>query len=112
MLNRRLVAGCAGALALGLSAANALAIPAAPLSPADTAAVTRVRFGGAGFHAGGFSGFHGSGFHGGGFRAGYGFHRGHIRGFRSFGYAPLYGYGYGNDCWWSPRRHRWVCAGY
>jgi hypothetical protein len=143
MRSYRLLAGCAGALALLLSTFGAVAAPAAPNLAQEVASmngtiVTPVRFGGGGggFHAGGFGGY-GGGFHGGGFHAG-GFHSGfhgggfrgiyHLGGFhggrhfhgghhhfgRRFygGYLPYYGGYYGDDCWWSPRRHHWVCPGY
>jgi hypothetical protein len=137
MLRKRILTGCLGALAIGLSSIGAVAAPAAVHAPVlsavnDRAPVIQVRGGGGGFGGGGG---HGGSFGGGGFQGGGGFHgggsgggfhgggfagntHGMNHGFRGHHRAVFFGgpFGYyddyGGDCWWSARRDRWVCPGY
>jgi len=91
MSSNRLLAGCIGAVALGLSAAGAVAAPG---------------------HGGG--GFHGGGFHGGGF-AGRGFggaHRFYAHPRAAFLGGPYGYYGDYGGCSWSGHWQRWVCPSY
>ena len=100
-----ITSGFVGALALGLSAAAALAQPGNfgdPQQPlrATTSSLVLVRGGGQG---------HGLGGVGHGFGHGHAFHGGHFRGgFDVFG-GPYYDDYGGTECWWSARYHRRIC---
>jgi hypothetical protein len=120
MLSKRVLFGCVAALAMGLSAAAAEARGGGGFG--------RGGHMGGGFAGGGHvGGGYGGGFHGGGggFRGGYGgggirsyraapsvghvYGGRHFRGRRFAYYAPFYGYGYDDDCSYSPRYRRYVC---
>jgi hypothetical protein len=111
-----ITSGFVGALALGLSAAAALAQPGNfgdPQQPlrATTSPLVLVRGGGQGHGLGGVghSFGHGLGGVGHSFGHGHAFRGGHFRGgFDVFGDPYYDDYG-GPECWWSARYHRLVC---
>ena len=103
MPGNKFLSGCVAAIALVLSALSAAAAP----HGGGMGGGGGYHGGGGGGHGGGGGGYAGHG-HGGGVR----FYRS-PRAFRGF-YDDLgYGYyGYGGNCYWSPRWHRRVCPGY
>jgi hypothetical protein len=133
MLRTRLISGCIGALAIGLSSIGATAAPAVPHSTALSAATDRMPIilvrgggggGGGGFGGGGGGGFGGGGgsHGGGGFGGGGGFHGGGGsygggfagHGFRGDHHAAYLGAPYydGGTCYYSSRRGRTICPSY